>query len=90
MGKQASMNQSSRMDMSLLSDNAKKAKDDFTMDVISMLNNYIREAHSTQCGPVARILHNAKEELIFWAVQMEFHETPAEKFINRHLYQSNN
>lgn len=35
---------------------------------------------------MARILHNAKEDLVYWAVNMNFHETKIEKFTNQLLF----
>lgn len=63
-----------------------KHNDDFVITVIRGLNLFIAQATSAGCGTVARILHGAKEEIVFWAVNMGFHETLEEKFINQHLY----
>ncbi len=63
-----------------------KQLDDTIIYAIQGLDFYIAQASAMKLGKMARILRTAKEELIFWAVDMNFHETKAEKFINQLLY----
>ena len=65
-----------------------KRMDDTVTATIGVLDILIAQASSTGVGTVARILNTAKEDLVYWAVKMNFHETPQEKFINRLLYQN--
>ncbi len=70
--------------------NGKKYKeddrDDAMVSLIYGLNFLINKANSSGMYGAARTLQNAKEDLVYWAVQMNFHETPEEKFINKYLY----
>lgn len=50
------------------------------------LDLFIAQANSADLGTAARILHQAKEDIVLWAVTMGFHETAEDKYINRHLY----
>jgi hypothetical protein len=63
-------------------------KDDAIAAVIAGLNVLIAQASGADMGMAARILYNAKEELVHWAVDMDFHETAKERFINHHLYET--
>ena len=65
-----------------------KQKDDMMISIINALNILIAQASSTDMGTAARILYNAKEELVHWAVDMNFHESCKDRFINQHLYDS--
>lgn len=69
-----------------LEDDAHERMCDFIMSVIETLDLLIAKAGSVEAGTVARILHTAKEDLVYWAVDMNFDETLQEKFINRALY----
>ena len=60
--------------------------DDTVISAIRGLDLFIAQASSARLGTMAEILHTAKEELIFWAVKMNFHETARDKFINGLLY----
>lgn len=60
--------------------------DDAVINAIQRLDLSIAQANALKLDTMARILHTAKEELVFWAVEMNFHETKADKFINRLLY----
>ena len=61
-------------------------QDDVVLAVIHALNLFIAQATSDSIGPVARILYRAKEDLVYWAVEQGFQETPEEKFVNKYLY----
>ena len=60
--------------------------DDTLITVIQGLDLFIAKANNAKLGTMARILHNAKEELVYWAVDKGLHETAEEKFVNRMLY----
>lgn len=60
--------------------------DKLVTTIIQGLDMYIGGASSAGAGTVARILATAKEDLIYWAVSMDFHETNQEAFINRLLH----
>lgn len=60
--------------------------DQATSALINGLNALIHQASVAQLGPATRILHQAKEELVHWAVEMDYHESPKEKYINYHMY----
>lgn len=60
--------------------------DDTFISAIRGLDLFIAQASSARLGTMAEILHTAKEELIYWAVKMNFHETAMDKFINGILY----
>ena len=72
--------------LSCCEDARKKKLDDFTIAVIYQLNNLLKEASDMQCGMIAKVLHSAKEELVYWAVDMDFYESDENIFVNRHLY----
>ncbi len=63
-------------------------KDELMVSFISTLNILISQASAAQMGTAARILYTAKEEMVHWAVDMNFHESAKDQFINRHLYES--
>lgn len=63
-----------------------KRMDDALIHIIQGLDLFIAQASSLQLGTIASILRHAKEDLVFWAADMNFHETRAEAFINRLLY----
>lgn len=54
--------------------------------IIRGLDLFIAQSNGAGVGTVARILHNAKEDLVYWAINMNFHETAQEKFYNRLMY----
>lgn len=63
-----------------------KKKDDAVVKIICGLSYLISMANSMELGSAARILSSAKEDVAFWAVKMNFHETIEEKFLNQALY----
>lgn len=56
--------------------------------LIRGLNTLIAHASSADMATASRILYTAKEELVHWAVNMDFHETAEDRFINHHLCDS--
>jgi hypothetical protein len=54
--------------------------------LINGLNTLGIQAEAASMGTAARILFTAKEELVYWAVTMNFHETAQDRFINQNLY----
>lgn len=69
-----------------LSDQEEQHLDNVVIATINGLDMFIAQASSAGVGTVARILHNAKSDLVYWAAHMNFYETAQEKFINRVLY----
>ena len=67
---------------------AQKRKDDAMASIISGLNVLIAQASGADMGMASRILYTAKEELVHWAVDMNFHECSKDRYVNRHLYES--
>ena len=63
-----------------------KYKDNMVVGIIRGLDILKAQATSANLGSAARILHEAKKDLVYWAVEKGFHETAEEKFINQHLY----
>ncbi len=63
-------------------------KDDVMVSIINGLNVLIAQASGADMGTASRILYTAKEELVHWAVDMNFHESCKDRFINQHLYDS--
>lgn len=63
-------------------------KDEVIASIISTVNMLIAQASGADMGMAARILYFAKEELVHWAVDMDFHETSKDRFINRQLYEN--
>lgn len=61
-------------------------KDEIFLSLVDGINTLIRQARDNDLGHAARLLTTAKEDMVFWAVSMNFHETPEERFINKHLY----
>lgn len=80
-------NQGSRSNVrSKVQERVEKNLDDFVVAIVRGLDLFIAQATSASVGEVARILYHAKQELVYWAVEENFHETPQSKFINQHLY----
>jgi hypothetical protein len=72
-----------------LADSAlEKRKDETITSFIQGLNLFIAQATSVGLGNASRILHEAKEDLVYWAAKMNYYETTEEKFINNHMYSS--
>lgn len=67
---------------------AQKRKDDAMASIISGLNVLIAQASGADMGMASRILYTAKEELVHWAVDMNFYECSKDRYVNRHLYES--
>ncbi len=57
-------------------------------DLIIGLDALIEQARESDLSMAARIFTTAKEEMIHWAVTMNFHETVQDRFINQQLCQS--
>ena len=67
-------------------DPAQAQQDNHIILLIHGLTLLIDKANRLGMGTAAKILHFAKEELVHWAVEMNFHETAADRFVNFHLY----
>lgn len=65
---------------------AQEKLDHFIISAVQGLDLFIAQANSQSLGEAARILHTAKEDLVFWAVQKGGHESAEDKFINAMLY----
>jgi len=61
-------------------------RDAVILALIKGINMLIMQANASEMSTASRILCNAREELVHWAVDMNFHETVAEQFINEQLY----
>lgn len=68
------------------SDDTAQSKEERTLCIIREINSLIALASREGLGSVARMLYAAKEDIVYWAVDMNFHETTKDKFINTHLY----
>lgn len=67
-------------------DRNNREADEIVVSAIQGLNFFIAQANNAQLGTMARILHTAKEDLVFWATDMEFYESRKEKLLNMLLY----
>lgn len=56
--------------------------------IIRKINKLITQANSDNMGTAARILCNAREELVYWAIDIHCNETATEQFVNKHLHRS--
>lgn len=65
-----------------------KERDEALAALIKGVNMLIAQANGARLGTAVQILHGAKEELVHWAVNMNFHETARDRFIQQHLYDS--
>ncbi|MBN8531366.1 MAG: hypothetical protein J0L97_05840 [Alphaproteobacteria bacterium] len=65
-----------------------KRMDDTVVAIIRGLDLFSAQASSANLGTAARILQQAKEDLVYWAAKMRFYESAEDKFINQHLYQN--
>lgn len=63
-----------------------QSKDDTAMSLIRGLDFLITKANTARLATAAGILHRAKEELIYWAVDFDFHESKQDTFIYNNLY----
>lgn len=63
-------------------------KEAVAIKIISSLNMLILQANAAGLGNAARILHNAKEDLAYWTVDMDFYESKQDQFINKCVYDS--
>jgi hypothetical protein len=66
--------------------NAAGDRSDHFLNLVEGLNALIAQADHMEMGMAVRIFSNAKDELIHWGVDMNFHETLSDRFINHHLY----
>lgn len=60
-------------------------KDAAVANLIQGLSLLMAHARRQDLGNAARILATAKEDLIYWAVDMNFHETAKDRFLNQQL-----
>ena len=54
--------------------------------LIAGLNYLVAQSQAANLGTAARILCTAKEDMVHWAVDMNFHESARERFINGQLF----
>lgn len=54
--------------------------------LIAGLNYLVAQSQEANLGTAARILCTAKEDMVHWAVDMNFHESARERFINNQLF----
>jgi len=67
------------------SENEEKRKDEAVIRLIAGLNYLIGQAKCSRLGTAALILHRAKEEMVYWAVDENFHESSKDHFIQKHM-----
>ena len=60
--------------------------DEAVVELIRGLNFLIAKANEKQLAVAANILYRAKEDLVFWAVDLQFEESARDKFIFQHLF----
>ncbi len=60
-------------------------KDASIAALIAGLNYLTMQAQMANLGTAARILCTAKEDMVHWAVDMNFHESARDQFINSQL-----
>ena len=63
-----------------------KTQEESMETLIRGINALVAHAENSDLGTAARILYAAREELVHWAVTMNFHETAQDRFINQRLY----
>lgn len=79
-------NVNSKLNETTLSSQEEERIDNVVASTIRGLDILTAKANGAGIGTIARILHNAKEDLVYWAVELDFHETAKEKFINYIMY----
>ena len=65
---------------------AEKDKDAAVVSLIHGVSLLIAHARRSGIGKAIQILSTAKEDLVYWAVDMNFHEAAEDHFINRHMH----
>ncbi|MES2984710.1 MAG: hypothetical protein V4735_05950 [Pseudomonadota bacterium] len=60
--------------------------DDAIAPLIRGLGLLMAHAQTSGLGTAARILSTAREDMVHWAVDMNFHESAKDQFINHHLF----
>jgi hypothetical protein len=68
------------------SDDTTQSKEERTLCIIREINSLIALASREGLGSIARMLYTAKEDIVYWAVDINFHETTKDQFINTLLY----
>ncbi len=63
----------------------KKQKDDAVVSMIRGLDVLIEYARSSDLTAAARMLYSAKENIVYWAVDQNFHETAEDRFVTQHM-----
>lgn len=66
-----------------------KLKDDFLISIVQSLNFLIELSCKENLATISRILHVAKEDLVYWASELNYYESPRETFIYKNLYKKN-
>ncbi len=61
-------------------------RDEAMAKLIAGLNYLVAQSQAANLGTAARILSVAKEDMVHWAVDMNFHESARECFINNQLF----
>lgn len=72
-----------------VSQRTREENDEDILALIKGINDLISQANIADMGMATRILCHAREELVHWAVEMNFHETAEDRFINSQLYCEN-
>ncbi|NDF11800.1 MAG: hypothetical protein EB060_03160 [Proteobacteria bacterium] len=82
------MNQKKELSTKELRDEtlSKKNQDDAMVYAIRCLNLLIARSNHEGLEKMKEILNDAKEELLYWAVEMDFYQDPKSKFINHYLF----
>lgn len=61
-------------------------KDAAVVSIIRGISLLIAHARRSELGKATQVLSHAKEDLVYWAVDQNFHETADDRFINRHVH----
>jgi len=64
-----------------------KHTDDAVIDLIKGLDALIQKAKSKKLAVPVNMLHTTKEDLVYWASDLDFHESKQDRFIYKHLYE---
>ena len=62
---------------------AQQDRDETIAQLIAGINYLVTQSQAANLGTAARILSTAKEDMVHWAVDMNFHESARERFINQ-------
>lgn len=66
---------------------AASGKDAAMASIVRGLNLLASHARHHGLGNAARILASAKEDLVYWAADMNFHESSKDRFTNQPMYE---